>query len=69
MRDVIGAIITELGMPRTLKEVGVGREKLEALAANCLKDAWLKTNPVPLTEKKQVLEILEWVADDGKSHL
>lgn len=56
-------------MPRTLKEVGVGREKLEALAANCLKDAWLKTNPVPLTEKKQVLEILEWVADDGKSHL
>ncbi|KAH6713130.1 alcohol dehydrogenase [Leptodontidium sp. MPI-SDFR-AT-0119] len=67
--DVIGAIITEPGMPRTLKEVGVGREKSDALAANCLKDAWLKTNPVPLTEKKQVLEILEWVADDGKSHL
>jgi alcohol dehydrogenase class IV len=67
--DVIGAIISELGMPRTLKEVGVGREKLDALAVNCLKDAWLKTNPVPLTEKKQVLEILEMVTGDGNSHL
>ncbi|KAH7350840.1 alcohol dehydrogenase [Rhexocercosporidium sp. MPI-PUGE-AT-0058] len=67
--DVVGAIISELGMPRTLKEVGVGHEKLDALAVNCLKDAWLKTNPVPLTEKKQVLEILEMVTGDGNSHL
>ncbi|KAG4430823.1 hypothetical protein IFR05_013700 [Cadophora sp. M221] len=67
--DVIGAIITELGMPRMLKDVGVGREKLDALADSCLKDAWLKTNPVPLTEKKQVMEILERVVGDGKSYL
>ncbi|PVH85323.1 Dehydroquinate synthase-like protein [Cadophora sp. DSE1049] len=67
--DVVGAIISELGMPRTLKDVGVGREKLDALAVNCLKDAWLKTNPVPLLEKNQVLEILETVVGDGKSHL
>ncbi|CZT41291.1 related to aldehyde-alcohol dehydrogenase [Rhynchosporium secalis] len=67
--DVVGAIITELVMPRTLKDVGVGREKLNALAVNCLKDKWLKTNPVPLTEKKQVLAILETVIGDGKSSL
>ncbi|KAL2071615.1 hypothetical protein VTL71DRAFT_12850 [Oculimacula yallundae] len=63
--DVVGAIITELGMPRSLKDVGVGREKLDALAVNCLKDKCLKTNPVPLTDKKQVLEILETVVNDG----
>lgn len=61
--DVVGAVISELGMPRTLKDVGIGREKLDALADNSLKDRWLKTNAVPLTEKKQVLEILEMVVE------
>jgi alcohol dehydrogenase class IV len=69
--DVIGTIVSELGMPRTLKEVGVGRDKLDALADNSLKDRWLPTNAVPLTEKSQVLEILEMVVGDGdgKSNL
>jgi len=67
--DVVGAVITELGMPRSLKDVGVGREKLDALAENCLKDPWLKTNPVPLIEKQQVLEVLEMVVGDQKSSL
>lgn len=67
--DVLDAVIRELGMPRTLKEVGVGREQLDKLAENCLKDPWLKTNPVPLTDKKQVLEILEMVVGDDKSSL
>jgi alcohol dehydrogenase class IV len=56
-------------MPRSLKDVGVGREKLDALAENCLKDPWLKTNPVPLVEKKQVLEVLETVVGEEKSSL
>jgi alcohol dehydrogenase class IV len=63
--DVVGAIVSELGMPRTLKDVGVGKEKLDALAENCLKDAWLPTNAVPLTTKEQVLEILDMVVGDG----
>jgi hypothetical protein len=42
---------------------------LDALADNCLKDQWLKTNLVPLTEKKQVLEILEMAVGDGKRSL
>lgn len=70
--DVVGAIISELGMPRTLNDVGMGREKLDDLddlAVKCFKDAWLRTNPVPLLEKKQVLDILEAVVGDGKSHL
>lgn len=59
--DVLDAIIRELGMPRTLSDVNVGRDQLEALARNSLNDRWCKSNPVPLTEKSQVLEILEMV--------
>jgi alcohol dehydrogenase class IV len=59
--DAIGAVVSELGMPRSLKDVGVGRDNLDALAVNCLKDPCLKANPVPLLEKEQVLEVLEMV--------
>lgn len=69
--DVVGAVVSELGLPRTLREVGVGREKLDALADNCLKDPWLESNAVPLRTKEQVLEILEMVLgeveDSGES--
>lgn len=59
--DVVGMVVEALGLPRTLMGVGVGRERLDELAGNSLKDPWLKTNPVPLTEKSQVLEVLEMV--------
>ena len=59
--DVLDAVIRELGMPRSLKDVNVGRDKLDTLAEHSLHDRWCKTNPVPLTEKAQVLEILEMV--------
>ena len=59
--DILDAFVRELGLPRTLKEVGVGRDRIEALALTSLHDRWAVTNPVPLTEKRQVLEILERV--------
>lgn len=59
--DVLDAVIRELGMPRSLREVGVGRDQLDGLAENSLHDRWCQTNPVPLKEKSQVLEILEMV--------
>lgn len=61
--DVLDAVIRELGMPRSLREVGVGREQLDGLAENSLHDRWCISNPVPLREKTQVLEILESVVD------
>lgn len=64
--DVVYTIISELGIPRMLKDVGVGREELDAVAENCLKDPWLETNPVPLTKKEQALEVLEMVVGDGQ---
>ncbi|KAL2786658.1 alcohol dehydrogenase [Aspergillus keveii] len=59
--DVLDAIIRELGLPRTLSGVGVTREHLDDLATNSLRDRWCATNPVPLVDKGQVLEILEMV--------
>lgn len=52
----------ELGMPRTLEDVKVGRERLPMLAKNSLHDIWIQTNAVSITEKAQVTEILEMVA-------
>ncbi|KAI9731795.1 MAG: hypothetical protein M1834_004584 [Cirrosporium novae-zelandiae] len=57
--DVLDAVVKELGMPRSLKDVKVGRDKLDQLAENSLHDPWCADNPVPLKEKSQVLEILE----------
>lgn len=61
--DILDLVIRALGMPRTLKDVGVGRDKLDALAKNTLTDPWSPTNPEPITTKEQVLEILEMVVE------
>jgi alcohol dehydrogenase class IV len=59
--DILDCVIRELSMPRTLKDVKVGRDKLDVLAENSLHDIWIKTNAVPITDKAQVMEILEMV--------
>ena len=59
--DLLDAIIGALGLPRSLKDVGVGKEKLDLLAENSLKDRWIGTNPRPISEKAQVMEILQMV--------
>lgn len=60
--DLIDVIVRELGMPRSLKEVGVGREKFEALAVNSLEDTCTRANPAKIDKKEQVLEILDMCA-------
>ena len=59
--DILDLIIRAIGMPRTLTDVGVGKEQLDILATNSLKDHWITTNAKPITEKAQVMEILEMV--------
>jgi alcohol dehydrogenase class IV len=60
--DLLDVIIRKLELPRTLKEVGVEKSQIEALAKRTLDDAWAATNPVPLAKAEQVVEILEAVA-------
>lgn len=62
--DVLDAVFRELGMPRSLGEVGVGREKLARLAEGSLSDRYCKSNPIPLRERGQVMEILEMVVGE-----
>ncbi|CAJ2506244.1 Uu.00g003740.m01.CDS01 [Anthostomella pinea] len=58
--DPMDAIICALFMPRTLREFGIGEDKLDGIAEHSLTDRWVKTNPAPL-DKKGVLEILRMV--------
>ena len=62
--DILDIVFKELGMPRTLKDVHIGRDKLDALAVNSLNDVWIRTNAVPIIAKVQVLDILEIVIGD-----
>ncbi|KAH8903847.1 Dehydroquinate synthase-like protein [Coniochaeta sp. PMI_546] len=62
--DVIEAYVKELGLPGSLKEVGVGREQFDKLADNSMEDAWIHTNPVPITTPEEVNVILTMAAGD-----
>jgi len=61
--DMLDAVVRELSLPRTLHEVDVGQDKLDMLAVNSLKDKACSTNPYPLKDKQQVLEILNMVVE------
>ena len=61
--DMLDAIFRFLGMPRSLKDFDIGDDKLGPLAENSLQDRWLPTNPRPVTEMAQVMEILRMVKD------
>ncbi|KAI9147376.1 maleylacetate reductase [Paramyrothecium foliicola] len=64
LAKILDLFLRELGMPRTLKEVGVaGPEKLRLLVVNSLKDHWIKTNAIPIVEESQVMEILQMVME------
>ena len=60
--DVIAAFIKGLGLPGSLKDVGVGREQFEMIANHAMHDSWLHTNPRKITEPAQVMDILAMAA-------
>lgn len=57
--DLIDAVVRELGMPRSLKQVGVGREKFEDLAVNALEDVCRQADLGKIERRERVLKILE----------
>jgi alcohol dehydrogenase class IV len=60
--DVVKAFVQELGLPSSLKDVGVGQDQFDKLAKNALTDGMLKTNPVPITGEEDVKEIIKLAA-------
>lgn len=60
--DLLRDFIVNLGMPRTLREVGVGADQFEVIAENSMHDRWLHTNPRKIRGQEDVIEILQMVA-------
>lgn len=60
--DVLYVIISALGMPQSLEAVDIEEDQFPIIAKNSLEDIWIKTNPIPITEESQVMEILRMCA-------
>ncbi|KAG7121497.1 Dehydrogenase FUM7 like protein [Verticillium longisporum] len=58
LATILDIYLRNLGMPRTLDDVGFNPNKLDMLVSNSLTDHWITTNAIPITKESQVREIL-----------
>ncbi len=58
----LDAFIAGLGMPRRLRDVGVGEDRFQQVAEYTMLDIWGRTNPRPVTSPEDILEILKRAA-------
>ena len=56
---VIGDLIAALGLPRTLRDVGVKREQLDEIARLSMHDRWIPTNPRRIDGPETVRMLLD----------
>jgi maleylacetate reductase len=56
--QALDELIRFLGMPRTLTEVGVSKDKFDMIANLTLEDIWGRTNPRPVEGADNIKEIL-----------
>ncbi len=57
--ELLDGLIRGLGMPRSLKEVGVREDQLQLVSEYTLEDIWGRTNPRPITSASDVMAILQ----------
>lgn len=57
--ELLDELISGLGLPRSLPQVGVLPTQLPAIAQATLQDMWAPTNPRPLRSETDVMEILQ----------
>jgi maleylacetate reductase len=60
--DALHELISGLGLPRTLKEVGVEPGQFDLLAENTMHDRWTYTNPRKVNGPGDIKAILEMAA-------
>jgi len=60
--DVVSDLIKSLGMPSTLRDVGVEADRFELVAKNALLARWVHANPRKISGVDDVLEILRMAA-------
>ncbi|KAK5654735.1 hypothetical protein OQA88_7060 [Cercophora sp. LCS_1] len=56
--DAVAAFVAELGLPGSLRDVGIGADKLDKLAENSMTDRCIPTNPIKINDAGQIREIL-----------
>jgi alcohol dehydrogenase class IV len=56
--DLLDKLIGGLGMPRSLKAVGVSEDQFPLIAEYTLEDFWGRTNPRPIAKAEDVMVIL-----------
>ncbi len=57
--DVVAALVASLGLPGTLRDVGVKLEQLDRIAEECMHDRWVHTNPRKLDGPPAVRALLD----------
>jgi alcohol dehydrogenase class IV len=57
--DAVAMLVAALGQPSTLREAGVKREQLAAVAAASMKNRWVLSNPRPIRSEQDVMRLLE----------
>jgi maleylacetate reductase len=60
--DLVAGLVAELGLPRTLHDVGVGRDRFREIGEKSMHDRAVLNNPRPIKGPEQVIEILELAA-------
>ena len=57
----VGSLLDDLGLPRTLRDVGVKQEQLDTIAEMAMFHPVVRSNPRPITAASEVREILDLV--------
>ncbi len=57
--DAVAALIVTLGLPATLRDVGVKADQLDEIAVGSMHDRWVHTNPRKINGPPVVRELLE----------
>ena len=57
----IRSLVTDLGLPGRLREIGVSRDALPLIAERTMADWSIKANPRPIASAEEILALLEKV--------
>jgi maleylacetate reductase len=57
--DAVAALVADLGLPRTLRDVGVKAELLDRIAEESMHDRWVHTNPRRIAGAADVRSLLD----------
>ncbi|MCC6475363.1 MAG: iron-containing alcohol dehydrogenase [Burkholderiales bacterium] len=60
--EAVAGFIENLGMPTTVRAVGVQAGQFSAVAERCMAEPWIWTNPRPISRPEDVVDILNLAA-------